>query len=272
MIDFQEIIKQGNLYNFHTHTQFCDGRASMEEFVKAAVEQGFKHLGFTPHSPIPVQSPCNMAAEKVSDYITEFNRLKENYGSRIHLYLSMEIDFLGHYGPTSEFFDAIPLDYKLASIHFIRSFNNPEEFIDIDGHYDTFKVKMEKYFNGDIEQVVTTYYEQEMDMIEQGGFDIVGHCDKIGFNASHYREGIDQEPWYDQLFHRLFESIMDHHLIVEVNTKSWLRYNRFFPSLKYFQLLKRYQAPVLINSDAHSPSLLNAGRTEALTHLLRLSV
>lgn len=271
MIDFQDIIEQRDLYNFHTHTQFCDGKATMEDFVQAAIKQGFKHLGFTPHSPIPVQSPCNMDAQKVEEYIAEFNRLKEEYGKRINLYLSMEIDYLNDsYGPANELFANLSLDYRLASIHFIPSFNNPNEFIDIDGHPDSFQVKMGKDFNGDIERVVTTYYEQEMAMIEQGGFDVVGHCDKIGYNASCYRSGIDEEPWYDRLFTQLFESIMDHHLAVEINTKSWGRAHRFFPNQKYFHLLKKYNAPILINSDAHSPALLNAGRSEAFNQFNRI--
>ena len=39
MIDFKKIIKNSRLYNFHSHTQFCDGHAPMEEFVEEAVKK-----------------------------------------------------------------------------------------------------------------------------------------------------------------------------------------------------------------------------------------
>ena len=129
-----------------------------------------------------------------------------------------------------------------------------------DGVLETFK-----YLNdNDIEYVVKTFFSQMMAMVEEGGFDIVGHMDKIGFNASQYREGIDEEPWFDKLVIDLFENIMAHHFVIEINTKAWLQRNRFYPNLKYFGMLKRFNAPVVVNSDAHYPTLLNSGRLEAL--------
>ncbi len=56
-MDFIATIGDSSLYNFHSHTEFCDGRAQMEAFAREAVRCGFTHYGFTPHSPIPIQSP-----------------------------------------------------------------------------------------------------------------------------------------------------------------------------------------------------------------------
>ena len=136
--------------------------------------------------------------------------------------------------------------------------------VDIDGKYPAFKARMSKYFGGDIEYVVKTFFSQMMAMVEEGGFDIVGHMDKIGFNASQYRDSIDEEPWYDKLVIDLFENIMDHGLTIEINTKAWLQRNRYYPNLKYFGMLKHFNAPVVVNSDAHYPTLLNSGRMEAI--------
>ena len=41
MIDFQKITRETDLYNLHTHTQYCDGHAPMEEFVTEAIAMGF---------------------------------------------------------------------------------------------------------------------------------------------------------------------------------------------------------------------------------------
>ena len=136
--------------------------------------------------------------------------------------------------------------------------------VDIDGKFNGFKSRMGKNFNGDIEYVVKSFFSQMMAMVDEGGFDIVGHMDKIGFNASQYRDGIDEEPWFDKLVIDLFENIMDHHYTIEINTKAWLQNNRFYPNLKYFGMLKHFNAPVVVNSDAHYPTLLNNGRMEAL--------
>lgn len=265
MIDFNKITQETDLYNLHTHTQFCDGHAVMEDFVTEAIVAGFTHLGFTPHSPVSIESPCNMGRDDVKAYFDEMERLRSIYGDRIHLYTAMEIDYVSvGDGPANSYFKELPLDYSIGSVHFIPDINHPDEMVDIDGKFQGFKVRMGQNFDGDIEYVVKTFFSQMMAMIDEGGFDIVGHMDKIGFNASQYRDGIDEEPWYDKLVIDLFENIMDHHLTIEINTKAWLQHNRFYPNLKYFGMLKRFNAPIVVNSDAHYPTLLNSGRPEAL--------
>ncbi|MBR3101929.1 MAG: histidinol-phosphatase [Muribaculaceae bacterium] len=266
-MDFSNITNQSQLYNFHTHTQFCDGHAPMEAFVCEALKRGFTHLGFSPHSPLPFETSCNMSRANVAEYISEIERLRHLYGSRIHIFAAMEIDYIDTFGPSDAFYDTIPLDYRIGSIHFIPSFTNPQEYVDIDGHIDSFIKKMREFFDDDIEKVVRSFYAQSLKMVEKGGFDVIGHFDKIGLNASLFKPGIDEEPWYDRLFMDLFEAIMDHHLVVEINTKAWMKHHRFFPSIKYFSLLKRYGTPILINSDAHEPTLINTGRHAAIEYL-----
>lgn len=263
MIDFKQITKTSNLYNFHSHSPYCDGKAPIESFIVEAIKSGFTHYGVSPHSPIPFYSPCNMDAMKVPEYFAEMDRLKDKYGTKIHLYTSMEIDFLGNWGASTDYFQKMPLDYRISSVHFIPSFNS-DEFVDIDGDFDNFKIKMNRYFNDDIERVVRSFYEQSIRMVEKGGFDIIGHFDKIGFNANLFAPSIVHEAWYTKLVSTLIDAIMDHELIVEINTKKWISDRRLFPSQFFFKQLKHYNAQVVFNSDSHSPDLINSGRFEAM--------
>ncbi len=261
MLDLKKLVNTCSLYNLHSHTQFCDGNAEMEAFVSAAVKSGFEDYGFSPHSPVPVDSPCNMKFSDVGIYFSEVGRLKNIYAGRINLYASMEIDYLGEeWGPSNGYFDSLPLDYRIGSVHFVPSSFG---YIDVDGRYTAFRDKMSKFFDNDIEHVVRLFYRQSIEMIEKGGFDIIGHFDKIGHNAGHFKEGIEEEEWYFKLVVRTIEAIKDHNLIVEINTKALADHNRLFPNLRYFDLIKKYEIPVLINSDAHYPELINAGRSEA---------
>lgn len=41
--DIIDITESTDCYNFHSHTQFCDGRVSMEVMVVAAINAGMKH-------------------------------------------------------------------------------------------------------------------------------------------------------------------------------------------------------------------------------------
>lgn len=264
MIDFISISNSTSAYNFHTHTQFCDGHAPMEDFVIEAIDTGFKHLGFTPHGPVPIDSPCNMSHDDIQPFLDEVQRLKQNYGDKINIYAGMEMDYLNKTQFKSSLEVGKQLDYRIGSVHFIPSFDNPAQYIDIDGRFEKFKVKMKTYFHDDIEAVIKSYYNQALEMVQTGGFEIVGHFDKIGLNASLFSQNIDEQPWYDHLVITLFEAIMDYGYIVEINTKAWLQNNRFFPNLKYFAMLRKYNAAILVNSDAHYPTLIDSGRPEAL--------
>ena len=250
-------------YTLHSHTEFCDGRAQMEAFAREALAEGFTHYGFTPHSPVPIESPCNMAASKVPVYLAEVERIKGAYGDRCRFYAGMEVDYLGpEWGPANEYFRSLPLDYTIGSVHFIPSQSG--EYVDIDGHADRFARNMKLHFRDDIRYVVATFYERSRQMLSEGGFDILGHFDKIAQNASSYSPGVEDEGWYTDLFDQYIREIIASGIVVEINTKAYAQTGRLFPSERYIARLKSAGVPMIVNSDAHVPALINASREYAV--------
>lgn len=266
-MDIRDIVSRTDKYNFHSHTQFCDGHAPMEDFVRSAVDFGITHYGFSPHSPIPFSSPCNMSMDSVKDYFEEVTRLRSQYEGAINLYAGMEIDYLGkEWGPSSDYFKNLPLDYSIASIHFIPT--DSGEFIDIDGRFERFRGYIDKYFYKDIKHVVKEFFHRSISMIQDGGFTFIGHLDKIAHNASHYRPGIEDEAWYKTLAHELVDCVIASGIMVELNTKAYADHsNRLFPAKPLLKRLVEANVPVLVNSDAHRPSLIEASRREGLNLL-----
>lgn len=251
-------------YTLHSHTQFCDGHAPMEDFVTAAIRDGFTHYGFSPHSPIPIESPCNMSLEAVPLYLAEVERLRRLYGDHIRLYAAMEIDWLGpEWGPANDYFQSLPLDYRIGSVHFIP--DKTGRYIDVDGSAERFARNMVESFDDDIDYVVTTFYEHSIDMLRAGGFDIIGHFDKIGQNASAYCPGIEDSAMYRSLVNRLLDEIILRKPIVEINTKAKTLHGRIFPSERYIPALIDAGVPLIVNSDAHWPDLINASRDYAFS-------
>ena len=269
-MDFESIISQTRQYNFHSHTQFCDGHASMELMARAAVGAGMRHYGFSPHSPIPVSSPCNMLRADVDVYLAEVQRIKampELQSCRF--YAAMEVDYLGDdWGPVNEYFKSLPLDYIIGSVHFIPS--QWGEYVDIDGHFDSFAKRMKAYFRGDIDYVVDTFYRQSRAMVEAGGFDILGHFDKVGQNASYYAPGIEDGSHYRQCVESLIGMIIDRRCVIELNTKAREQHGRFFPGERYLPVLADAGITILVNSDAHQPDRIDASRGEAFNLLDRI--
>lgn len=262
-MDFEKAYGGSRMYNFHSHTQFCDGRAPMIDMARSAVADGFKAYGFTPHSPVPIASPCNMSAGRVEEYLAEVRRIQTLPElSACRFYAGMEVDYLGEeWGPANPYFSSLGLDYTIGSVHFIPAQDG--EPVDVDGNFENFRRKMRDRFRGDIDYVVETFFDQSKAMIHAGGFDILGHFDKVGQNAGYYAAGIEDGSHYRSRVGEIIELIIDRRLTIELNTKARKDHGRFFPGERYLPRLVAAGVKILVNSDAHHPDRLNASRAEA---------
>ncbi len=257
-----------NLTNYHSHCSFCDGKAPMEDFVKSAVEAGFTAYGISSHAPLPFDTCWTLKAEKVADYLQEIERLKQKYAGQIELYAGLEIDYLNErQNPAMSYFQELPLDYRIGSVHLI--YTEGGEIIDTDTGLENFRDLLAKYFRGNLRKMVTCYFTAAMQMVEEGGFDFVGHADKISYNASMCDPSIYEQEWFVRMLREYFSLIAEKNIMVEINTKAYEAKGCFFPDVRHFTYLRELKIPVLVNSDAHRPNLINAGRPEALKALLK---
>ena len=91
--------------NLHTHTARC-GHAygTDEEFVLAAIAQGYTKLGFSDHTPFPYEPEfqaenTKMSAQMLEDYISSVNALKEKFKGRIEILLGLECESVPRFFP-----------------------------------------------------------------------------------------------------------------------------------------------------------------------------
>ncbi|WP_300965658.1 hypothetical protein [uncultured Muribaculum sp.] len=101
-------------------------------------------------------------------------------------------------------------------------------------------------------------------MVQTGGFDIIGHLDKIGNNASAFCPGIENEDWYKALSNHLVNTVTKSGIFVEYNTKA-LR-----PSHSAVVELLRNNAVIAVNSDAHTAENVNLHRNEKIVYINNL--
>ena len=252
-----------NLTNYHSHCSFCDGRAPLEEFVKEAIRQGFYSYGVSSHAPLPFPTQWTMEWGQMEAYLDEFKNLRSKYADEIELYVGLEIDYLNEESnPSVASFTELPLDYRIGSVHLL--YDAAGEVVDIDCSPAVFKERVDRHFNGDVLRVIRMYFDRLFRMVELGGFDILGHADKMHYNASCYHPGLLDEPWYEALMKDYFSLVASRGYLVEINTKAYDSLGTFYPNSRYWELMKEYQIKILVNSDAHYPERINAGRMEAL--------
>lgn len=263
------IIRNTDRYNFHSHTEFCDGRAPMAVMAEAAAEKGFEVWGISPHSPICLDSPCNMTKEDMAAYLGKASRLKEEYEGEMKILTSLEIDYISRdFGPHIDYFQKLPLDYRLASVHFVP--NQDGVWLDCDGRFERFAGYLKEGYAGDLRYVVEKYFEQVIRMLELGGFEILGHFDKIAGNAAIADPQIEDNSWYEALVDDVISHAQSSGVIVEINTKSYPDKNRFFPAVRWWEKLLEAGVPLAVNSDAHYPEKTDTGRPEAFATLKAL--
>ncbi|MGM9661665.1 MAG: histidinol-phosphatase [Oscillospiraceae bacterium] len=96
-------MEEKRVANYHTHTARC-GHASGadEDYVRAAIEAGWRVLGFSDHVPWPYESGfanpgVRMRVAELEGYLASLRRLREKYQDRIRIYIGFECEYFPAY-------------------------------------------------------------------------------------------------------------------------------------------------------------------------------
>ena len=243
--------------NYHTHSSYCDGKATPREMVEFAVAHGFTDLGFSGHSPLPFENTFSIT--DYESYCREVRTLQEEYKDRIKISLGLEIDYVP--GMCEDFSPSIEqghLDYTIGSVHLIPADNMPQGADDlwfIDGpRWERYDEGLNRLFGGDIRRAVRAYFHQQDAMLERNRPTIVGHPDKI---VMHNRDRYftEDESWYRDLALETIHLIKELGLICEINTRGIYkgRHADYYPGKWLIQEMKTLKIPVIVSTDAHAP-------------------
>jgi len=251
----------GQFCSIHTHTVFCDGKDNVEAMCRAAYENNLHSIGFSAHAPIEkqigAQSDWNLKDERVSEYVSEVMAAKERWKDKIKVFLGYEVDYIkGRRSPLDDDITSLNLDYIIASVHYLfpKNYNTKvsnEFFFTVDGSKEEFEKGLSEGFNGDARALMHRYYDAQIEMIEEGGFDILGHPDLLKKNCGGRNYWTEEEETARQREIALAVSKTD--IIIEVNTGGINRkkIHDVYPSLSFLRIISEYKIPVIITADAH---------------------
>ena len=269
------------LTNYHTHSNYCDGKASPREMVEFAVAHGFSHFGFSGHAPLPYENTFSIKDGKYVEYCDTVRALREEYAGRIDIRLGLEIDYIpGVHEDFKPLIEKGGLEYVIGSIHLIPNpdsieylRDNPAEAAEhlwaIDGaHYEVYDEGLQRHFHGDIRAGVKAFFYQNNAMIESQRPTIVGHFDKI---VMHNRDRYFHydEPWFRDLLYETVELIRETGCICEINTRGIYkgRHYDYYPAKSTICHMNELGIPVMVSTDAHTPEDLI--KTEGAYEFLR---
>jgi histidinol-phosphatase (PHP family) len=266
--------------NYHTHCDFCDGKAPAAEMAQAARKAGFGILGFSSHAPFPHGEGWVMRPDRIEAYAAEIRRLKGDWaegGAKaaqfgpMEIILGLEIDwFPGEREPGDGAFDALGLDYSIGSVHYVDPRGNLPFCVD----------SSEEHFNAKLaasgataRELYRDYYRRLSALIGSGGFDILGHFDLVQKNNMDGRL-FEEDPDYLAAAFEAAHCLEGKDIVVEINLGGMTRYAapRPYPSLAILRELKAVGAPICFSADAHSPENLGPSLDAAEKMALELAL
>lgn len=253
--------------NFHTHTTFCDGKNTPEENVSAAIEKGFKVLGFSSHATWPFPFGDSIKKEEFKGYTQEINRLKQKYADRLKIFCGFEADYIPPFcRPDFSAYEDFSPDFLIGSVHYLFNGEDcPQDTMPVDWSPEKLFGGIKRHYGGDAKKMICHYFETERKMLEECCFSVIGHPDlvrKFNKTAPFFDE---TSGWYKNELKETAKAISRAGVICEINTGAMSRgfLDLPYPSEYFLTLLFEKKVPVMINADAHAAENLDFGFEQA---------
>ena len=256
--------------NYHIHTNYCDGKNSIEEMVQAAISRDFDNIGISSHAPLKYQNDWTMPENALPQYFKELERVIKKYQTQIKVYKGLEIDYYLASHDLSQLCkkNLKKLDYWIGSIHCLGVINDGEVAY-IDDTKESLKRGIDQLYGGDSKKAVCQYYEGIGEMAESLHPDIIGHIDIIKKNNKESYFFDESAEWYQTAWHHALEKIKKSGSILEINTGGAFRYGMrcMYPSEAILKEAIQMQIPLTVNTDAHCPEAMDFLINESLRYL-----
>ena len=234
----------------------CDGKATAEDMVRAALESGFISLGFSAHSPLPYENNWALQSEDLPLYLKTISELSKSYADRIEIVTGIELD-------ADSRIDLSPFAYTIGSLH---TLHKDGLGFPVDADPALLRECCHELFGDDFYALMRYYFESLYEYVKRQPFTVLGHFDlplKYNKNGAFIDEG---DPAYQKMALEALE--------VEINTGGILRAGRPYPypAPPLLKRLKEKGARMTVTSDAHRTEGLAAAYRECAELLSSLGI
>ncbi|WP_423055476.1 histidinol-phosphatase HisJ [Acetobacterium carbinolicum] len=258
------------LANYHIHSDYCDGKNTLEEMVVAGIASGLTSMGLSSHLPLPFPNDWTMKEDDLEDYLNDAKALKEKYAPQIELYCGMEIDFFIDRQDISDLAKSVipRLDYTIMSVHTLGKTIGVEVSY-IDESQQNFAQGIKKYYQGDNQAFITDYYQGIAKMVNMFEPDILGHIDLIKKYNQNNHFFNERDHWYQETVKDCLDTVAAQNTRIEINTGANLRIPGVgrYPSDWMIPEMKKRNIPITVGGDSHSVAGIVFEYNEAETYL-----
>ncbi len=265
--------------NYHTHTKLCNHAIGMpEDYIKKAIELGFKEIGMSDHAPVPEDFMSheeymynwihrNMKLNEYYEiYLPSLDDAISKYSKDIKIYRGLETEFIpGH----EEYYIGLKanLDYLNLGIHYFLS--NGKEL----NSYDDVNYK-----------TIYDYANIAIKGMETGIFNCLVHPDLFYFQYKDENGNHTFDCHCEKVTRMLVEAAIKNNVYLEVNANGPANSRKYgvngsdwlYPLKEFWTIAKEYKdLKIVIGADAHNPENLwnqDVADVEAFTKELGLNI
>ena len=231
--------------NYHSHTFRCGHAGGQdEEYAKAAIDAGFKALGFSDHVILPDRSQSGMRGDPalLEGYIASVSALKEKYKSQIEILLAFECEWYGN---------------EYASYYKQLLTKRGFDYLLLGQHCFLLNGRFAYYCNvADDNLGIELYTKDVISAIESGLFAYVAHPDLYMLWHEKWDEVAIKAAW------AICRKAKEKNVPLEINmgpSRRGLKTSVYgdslycYPYPKFFEIAREVGNEIIIGVDAHSP-------------------
>jgi len=230
--------------NYHIHSTYSDGKATIREYVEEAIKRGFEEIAFTEHLALKPGGSTrklyySMDASKLGDYIEEVRRVQEDFPG-LKIKAGLEVDYFpGSESVLKDVLGSYSLDFTMLSIHWIG-----ELCLDCTKYRRAFEVAVREE---GFDKFYAKYLELLEKAVETGLFNAVAHFDVAkNWGFTPLRDFSKEES-------RILERVKELGMVVEVSSKGLRNpIGEPYPTRRILEACKSIGIPIILGTDAHN--------------------
>ncbi len=226
--------------NLHQHSNFSDGKNSMEEVVLSAIERGMESIGISDHSYTAFDESYCLLLSDYPNYDKEIKRLKEKYKDKIKIFKGIELDGFST-------IDKKDYDYVIASVHALY---NGETYALIDYSKECHFKGINEIYKGDKVKYAKDYFTALIEHVKNCKPDIIGHVDLITKYGTYDEDNLE----YREIAKNAVRELVKYCKVFEMNTGAISRKYRTSPYPERYLLeeILKLGGEIILSSDSHA--------------------
>ena len=229
----------------------------MRDYVERATRLGLAELGFAEHIDLdPRDYGCGFF--QAGRYLASLADARQAAGERLVIRAGLETTYQSAFAADlRQLLDAVPLDYRLGSVHFVDDADGGANIVEPPQARDYFATRSEP-------EAYAPYWAELRAAVDSGLFDLIGHLDVVKRYAQ-AAYGPFRPERHAEAIRDILKLAVQRGMGLDLNTSGWRQpCAELYPAPEILRWYRELGGEIVaLGSDAHAVEQLGYGLPEA---------